>query len=126
MNNNSITPIHNWNLKNCRVAITDCDTKAWAEFIINNLTTNNKKVLSGMLPFLVKHYGWLSVEVAMQFGSVIEDRTKALMKAINSDLVTSKMYPSLSYQRERNVLGAAICELIAQGYESEFFNSISK
>ncbi|MFS1429096.1 hypothetical protein LMH73_018605 [Vibrio splendidus] len=122
----ALKPIHNWQLKDCRVKIDDADTIAWAQFIIDNLTTKNKDSLKGMLTMTVKCFGWLSEDAAMMFGSVIEDRTKALIKAIDSGKVPSYRYPSLSYQRERHILGATICELIAQGYESEFFSSFEE
>lgn len=121
-----ITPSYDWpNLTKCRVELEHPDTRAWAVFIIDNLTKANKETLSGILPFMVKHYGWLHDDIAGLFGSVIEDRTSALVKAVDSGKVESTKYPTLSYQREREIVGAAICELISQGYESEFFKEIS-
>lgn len=121
----TIRPIHEWNLKNCNtISITDEDTKLWAEFIINNLTQKNQSVLQGFSMF-IRELGWLNETTAGLFGSIIEDRTKSLIRAIDSGVVSSKKFPSLRYQRERHVLGAAICELVAQGYGSEFLNSLA-
>ncbi|TOJ32018.1 hypothetical protein CGI42_27030, partial [Vibrio parahaemolyticus] len=60
MTEQSITPTYDWNLKNCRVKIDDPDTRAWAEFVINNLTKSNKDVLQGTLPVTLMMNGWLS------------------------------------------------------------------
>lgn len=122
-----ITPTYNWpNLINCRVELDHPNTRAWAVFIIENLTKANKETLSGVLPFMVKHYGWLHDDIAGLFGSVVKDRISALVKAIDSGKVESTKYPTLTYQREREIVGAAICELISQGYESEFFKEITE
>lgn len=124
MTEQSITPTYDWNLKNCRVKIDDPDTRAWAEFVINNLTKSNKDVLQGTLPVTLMMNGWLSEDTAMMFSSIIEDRWKAMVKAVDNGKLKSKTYPSLGYQRERHVVGAAICELMSQGYDSEFFKSL--
>ncbi len=119
----TITPKHTWKLQGCRVGLEDPDTRAWAEYIINNLTKKNEEILSGVLPMMLKHFGWLNEDVAGLFGSVIEDRTKALIDAIHNNKVNSDKYPTLTFQRERHVVGAAICELVAQGHGSDFLNS---
>ncbi|MGD1524024.1 hypothetical protein [Vibrio owensii] len=119
-----ITPSIDWELKNCRVGLSDPDTREWAIFIIDNLTKKNKDVLQGVLPVLVSQFGWLNPIVSGMFGSVIEDRLTALQKAIDAGRVDSNRIPTLSYQRERDIVGAAICELLHQGYESEFLQGL--
>lgn len=121
----AIKPTHKWNLPNCRVSIDDLDTKQWALWIMNNLTKNNKDYISKVLPIMIQINGWLSEDTAMMLAPVIEDRTKALIKAIDSGKVESKKICSLTYARERYQVGAAICEIVSQGEGNEFFNVLS-
>ena len=120
-----IEPSIEWGFSSGQVSLTDTDTKAWAEFFINNLTKKNKVVLSGLLPLMVKMNGWLSPDVAMRFSIVIEDRTPALIDAIVKKKISSNRIPSLSRQTQRHIVGAAICELINSGYRSDFFISLN-
>ncbi|CAH7264157.1 conserved hypothetical protein [Vibrio chagasii] len=121
-----ITPTHNWDLTNCWIKLDDPDTRTWAEFIINNLTAKNKEYIQGTLTIMVKNFGWLDSSVAMLMGVVVESQMKPIIKAIDSEKITSTKYPSAKYQRERHMIGAAICELIAQGYGNEFLNGVGK
>jgi peptidyl-tRNA hydrolase len=121
------TPIHNWsNLTNCRIKVHNPDTQRWAKFILDNLTKHDKDVLKGCLPIMVKLNGWLHEDTAGMMCMAVESRTQALIKAIDKGDVTSQSYPSTSYQRERHAIGAAMCELIAQGRGNEFFDSITQ
>jgi len=113
-----------WNIKGTSVGVEDAETRAWAEFIIDNLTTKNKEILSGVLPFTVKHNGWLDSVTAGLFGSVIRDRVNALQKAIVANQVNSYTIPTLNRQHDRYAVGAVICELIHAGYENEFLQSL--
>lgn len=116
----AVTPKHNWQFKTrCRVDVRDSDTQQWALFIINNLTKQNLEVLKGYMPITLKINGWLDEHTASLFAPIVEDRTKALIKAVERGECQSVKYPTLSYAREREVVGAAICELVEQGYGDE-------
>lgn len=121
------TPSYDWsNLVNCRVLVEHPDTQHWAKFILDNLTKQDKEVLQGCLPIMVKMNGWLHEDTAGMMCLAVESRTQALIKAIDKGEVTSKSYPSTYYHRERHQIGAAMCELIAQGQGNEFFDSITQ
>ncbi|CAH7137600.1 conserved hypothetical protein [Vibrio chagasii] len=113
-----------WNLPNCRVKVSDVDTQKWAKFIVNNLTAKNKEYLLSVLPIMISLKGWMHEDVAILFEVVIEDRTKSLIKAIESNKCESRSIPALSYRRERYAVGATILELINAGESNEFIEEL--
>ncbi len=121
-----ITPKHDWQFKTkCRIEVSDADTQQWALFIINNLTKQNVEVLKGYMPITIQIHGWLDEHTASLFAPIVEDRTKALLKAVENGACQSGKYPTLSYAREREVVGAAICELVEQGFANGLKSSLS-
>lgn len=116
-----IIPKHNWKFRTkCWVKIDSIETQNWAMWIISNLTKKNIALLKGIMPITVSQFGWLNEQTAGILCMVIEDRQRALIKAVDKGECESHKYPSFVKKIEREHVGAAICELVAQGYAEDF------
>lgn len=93
------------------------NTEAAARWIFNNMTKKNKKLLGSILRnwFEVSNAGWLDDGTAEMWSMVIEDRGRALNKAIMAGKLGKDMCTVPTHRNYwRHAIGATICELIAQ------------
>jgi len=124
-----LTPKHDWKFRTKSWVKIDCiHTQTWALWIINNLTKSNIELLKGIMPITIAQFGWLNEQTAGILCMIIEDRQDALMKARTKEIDkaldrgedVTEMYPTFNKKVQREYVGAAICELVAQGYAEDF------
>ncbi len=117
-----LIPKHDWKFRTkCWVKIDNIHTQKWALWIINNLTKKNVELLKGIMPITIQQCGWLDEHTAGLLSIVVEDRQSALIKAVDKgECGEIYKYPSFTKKIEREHVGAAICELVSQGYADDF------
>ena len=106
-----VKPVANWDLKGSQ-KLTDPDVEIYARWIFTNMTQKNKKCLKGMTRF---YTSWLNQDVARYLAIIVNDRKHALIKAIDKGQCRAIKYPAVSKDYHREVIGAAMCELLHAG-----------
>lgn len=127
-NKNSITVVEatiDWELpKRTKIKINESDTCAWAKFILDNLTKSNEKLLSEILPPMLKIFGLMNGITLSNFTQVVENRIPKVIKAIDKGELDAKRYPSSLGKGDHKVIAAAMCELLKAGYPNTFLNEL--
>lgn len=114
-----------WELpKRTKIKINQPDTCAWAKYILDNLTKSNEKLLSEILPPMLKIFGLMNGITLANFTRVVENRIPKVIKAIDKEELDATHYPSSLRKGDHMVIAAAMCELLKAGYPNQFLNEL--
>lgn len=115
----TITASIDWNFKEGQIKLSDPDTERYARWVFDHMTKANKKTLKNSLRVYFSNpeikNKWLQPGIAMIIGIIVNDRKEALIKASANGDYGIKSIPGLNREDQRNIIGAAICELITSG-----------